>query len=428
MYTNFRYVVLVFLFIASLINYIDRAALSVLAPMVSEDLNLDPASLGIIFSSFAIGYAIFCFVGGYFADKFGPRKVFATAMGVWSLFAALTAFAFSFLSLFIIRIIFGAAEGPNGSVTNKTVSVWFPEKERARAVAISFAGNPLGGAIAAPIITAIALAAGWKVAFIILGLIGFVWVAAWLLIVKENPGQLKNITKEELNQLKSGVEAQPGNVATEADNKKLGFYLRQPTILFTAFAFFSYSYILFFFMTWFPSYLMTERGLDMKSMSIANTLPWIVGAIGLALGGFISDYIFKKTKKLLFSRKIVIVIGLLISAVCVGMTGLAASLSSALTLMSIGIFFMYITTSCYWAIIQDSVKGTNVGGVSGFVHFLANTAGIIAPTITGFVVQATGHYTGAFFLAGGLAILASILVSIFVKPMSEKLSTNKNIA
>ncbi|MCM3729353.1 MFS transporter [Neobacillus cucumis] len=417
MFKKYRYIILVLLFIASLINYIDRSALSVLAPMISKDLKLDPASLGIIFSSFAVGYALFCFVGGYFADKLGPRKVFAGAMGLWSLFAALTAFSFSFVSLFVIRIIFGAAEGPNGSATNKTLSVWFPEKERARAVAIAFAGNPLGGAISAPIITAIALAAGWKISFIILGLIGLIWVAAWLLIVKENPSQLKSITKEEIAELQASLHPEKGTA--EKDNKKLSFYLRQPSILFTAFAFFAYSYILFFFMTWFPSYLTSARHLDMKSMSYANTLPWIVGAIGLASGGFISDYIYKLTNKLLFSRKIIIVIGLLVSAVCVGMTGLASTLGSALALMSVGIFFMYITTSCYWAIVQDSVKGTNVGGVSGFVHFLANTAGIVAPSITGFVVQSTGSYTGAFFLAGGFAIVASILVYIFVKPMEK---------
>lgn len=417
MFRKYRYVVIVLLFIASLINYMDRSALSVLAPMVSKDLELNAAQMGIIFSSFAVGYALFCFIGGYLADKLGPRKVFAGAMGIWSLFAGLTAFSFSFVTLFIVRIIFGAAEGPNGSATNKTVSNWFPAKERARAISFSFAGNPIGGAISAPLITGIALVAGWRISFIILMLIGFVWLAAWLLLVKDHPHQVKRVTKEELAELKAGMQAESGE---KAQNKKLSFYLRQPAILFTALAFFAYSYILFFFMTWFPSYLTDVRNLDMKEMSIANTLPWIVGAIGLALGGFISDYVYKITNRLLFSRKIIIVVGLLISAVCISITGLADSVGSALALMSTGIFFMYITTSCYWAIVQDSVQGTNVGAVSGFVHLLANTAGIVAPTITGFMIQATGHYTGAFFLAGGLAITASLLVAIFVKPMKNK--------
>lgn len=424
MFKRYRYVILLLLFIASLINYIDRAALSILAPMVSEDLNLNAAQMGFLFSSFAIGYALFCFIGGYLADKLGPKKVFAGAMGIWSLFAGLTAFAFSFVSLFIVRIIFGAAEGPNGSATNKTVSNWFPANERARAVAISFSGNPIGGAIAAPIITSIALVGGWRISFIILAIIGFIWLAAWIILVKDHPYEIRRVTKQEINEIQGGMMAE---TEVKTENKKLGFYLRQPSILFTALAFFSYSYILFFFMTWFPSYLIDVRNLDMKTMSIANTLPWVVGAIGLALGGFLTDYIFKVTKKLLFSRKLVIVIGLLLSAICISLTGLVESIGSALALMSIGIFFMYITTSCYWAIVQDSVQGNNVGAVSGFVHLLANTAGIIAPTITGFIIQATGDYTGAFFLAGGLAIISSILVAIFVRPMRSK-NNEENMA
>lgn len=132
MYTNRRYFILILLFIASMINYIDRAALSILAPYITTDLNVNKAELGLIFSSFAIGYAVFCFVGGWLADKYGPRRIFAGSMGLWSLFAGLTCAAFNFASLFVIRVIFGAAEGPMGSVTNKTIVKWFPVKERAR--------------------------------------------------------------------------------------------------------------------------------------------------------------------------------------------------------------------------------------------------------------------------------------------------------
>lgn len=133
MYTNRRYFILILLFIASMINYIDRAALSILAPYITTDLNVNKAELGLIFSSFAIGYAVFCFIGGWLADKYGPRRIFAGSMGLWSLFAGLTCAAFNFASLFVIRVIFGAAEGPMGSVTNKTIVKWFPVKERARA-------------------------------------------------------------------------------------------------------------------------------------------------------------------------------------------------------------------------------------------------------------------------------------------------------
>ena len=402
MYTGRRYFILVLLFIASMINYIDRAALSILAPYITTDLNVNKAELGLIFSSFAIGYAVFCFVGGWLADKYGPRRIFAGAMGLWSLFAGLTCAAFNFTSLFIIRVIFGAAEGPMGSVTNKTIVKWFPARERARAVGVSFSGNPMGGAVSAPIVAASALAFGWRMTFVGMMLIGFVWVVVWLIATKGSEAP-----KEEAD-----ARTVAETVGNDLPDEKLSYYLKQPIILFTALAFFAYSYILFFFMTWFPSYLLDARGLNMRDMSIANVLPWLLGFVGLISGGFISDYIYKLTNNLLFSRKVIIVVGLIIAAICITASALVLNLYGAIALMSVGMFAMYVTTSCYWAIVQDTVKGNNVGSVSGFIHFLANLAGVFAPMLTGFIVQGTGQYYSAFYLVGALAIGSAVLVML----------------
>ncbi|HAV1938466.1 MFS transporter [Enterobacter hormaechei] len=402
MYTGRRYFILVLLFIASMINYIDRAALSILAPYITTDLNVNKAELGLIFSSFAIGYAVFCFVGGWLADKYGPRRIFAGAMGLWSLFAGLTCAAFNFTSLFIIRVIFGAAEGPMGSVTNKTIVKWFPARERARAVGVSFSGNPMGGAVSAPIVAASALAFGWRMTFVGMMLIGFVWVVVWLIATKGSEAP-----KEEAD-----ARTVAETVGNDLPDEKLSYYLKQPIILFTALAFFAYSYILFFFMTWFPSYLLDARGLNMRDMSIANVLPWLLGFVGLISGGFISDYIYKLTNNLLFSRKVIIVVGLIIAAICITASALVLNLYGAIALMSVGMFAMYVTTSCYWAIVQDTVKGNNVGSVSGFIHFLANLAGVFAPMLTGFIVQGTGQYYSAFYLVGALAIGSAVLLML----------------
>lgn len=150
-------------------------------------------------------------------------------------------------------------------------------------------------------------------------------------------------------------------------------------------------------MTRFPSYLLDARGLNMRDMSIANVLPRLLGFVGLISGGFISDYIYKLTNNLLFSRKVIIVVGLIIAAICITASALVLNLYGAIALMSVGMFAMYVTTSCYWAIVQDTVKGNNVGAVSGFIHFLANLAGVFAPMLTGFIVQGTGQYYSAFY-------------------------------
>jgi ACS family hexuronate transporter-like MFS transporter len=208
------------------------------------------------------------------------------------------------------------------------------------------------------------------------------------------------------------------NVAGEG-KLRLTFYLKQKTVLFTAFAFFSYNYILFFFLTWFPSYLVDARGLSVKDMSIITVIPWVLGFIGLALGGFVSDFFFKKFAKkgVLFSRKLVLVTCLFLSAVCIGLAGIVTTTVGAVTLVSLSVFFLYLTGAIYWAIINDVVDENNVGSVGGFMHFLANTAGIIGPTLTGYLVDTSGTYTVAFLLAGGLAIVASLTVIRFVRPI-----------
>lgn len=157
-------------------------------------------------------------------------------------------------------------------------------------------------------------------------------------------------------------------------------------------------------------------------MSVITVIPWILGFIGLAAGGFVSDYVYKKTtrKGVLFSRKVVLVSCLFSSAVLIGLAGLVTTTASAVTLVALSVFFLYLTGAIYWAVIQDVVDQNNVGSVGGFMHFLANTAGIIGPALTGFIVDRTGTFSGAFLLAGGLAVFASLAVIRFVRPIIGK--------
>jgi len=416
MFTKYRNKILVMLFASGVINYLDRSALSVAAPLITKEFNLTAAELGMIFSVFFIGYAIFNFVGGYLADKLGPRKVFIYAMTFWSLACGATALAWNFVSLLVVRALFGVGEGPISETVNKTVNNWFPKKERARAIGIGNCGQPLGGALSAPIVGFIAIHYGWRIAFVSIVILGIVWTLVWAKIATDYPHQNLKISKEEISEIEGDQEL----LSDVSENASLGFYLKQPIILFTALGFFAYNYILFFFLTWFPSYLVMAKHLSIKDMSLATVIPWVIGSIGLATSGILTDYIYNKTGKLLFSRKVVLVGGLLGAAVTVGLTGFASSVTAAVALMSIGICFLYLTGSIYWAIIQDNVRGSHVGGVGGFVHGLANISGIIAPTVTGFIVSSTGSFTSAFIVAGVLAVVAALMVALFVKPISCK--------
>ncbi|QWA13021.1 MFS transporter [Sodalis ligni] len=417
MFRNLRWTIVFLLFLVYMINYIDRVALSITVPMIEKDLTINAEQFGLIFGSFFFGYALFNFLGSLATDRFGPKLVMGLAVTLWSIFCGLTAFATGFWSMMILRVLFGMAEGPICASANKTINGWFPKKQAATAMGFLSAGSPLGGAVSGPIVGYLALAFGWRPAFIAICVIGLVWMAGWLFFAADNPSRSKRVSEEErllVNQMKAEVISADEELAQSAHG--LGYYLRQPIILVTAFAFFCYNYILFFFLSWFPSYLVQAHNLNIKEMSLTTMIPWIVGFVGLALGGWISDRIFQLTGRLLLSRKIVLVVSLFAAAICVALAGMVSSVVPAVVLMSVSIFFLYITGAIYWAIIQDVVHKSRVGGASGFIHLIGSVSGIVGPVATGYIVQHTGKFDSAFVLAGVVAALGALLVLVVIKP------------
>ena len=411
--SRMRWLVGSLMFLGGMINYLDRSALGVAAPLISRDLHLGPAALGVVFSAFSLGYAPFCFVGGYLSDRFGPKRVMTTAMIGWSMFCGLTAAAVGLGSLLAIRVVFGFAEGPIGSTSNKVVRNWFPHREQASAISLANAGTPLGAALSGPVVGFAAVAFGWRAAFVVIMLIGFAWLLAWVPLVTDRPRDNRRVAPAELAVIVEGQAAQPAD--DPAQGGRLSALLLRPAVLATGFAFFGYSCILFFFLTWFPSYLGIARHLSLKSMSIVSTIPWLLGFVGLAAGGPLSDLIFRWTGQALLARKIVLVGGLLAAAIAIALAGTAQTATGAVALMAAAVFCMYLTGNTYWAVILDTVPAARVGGVGGFVHFIANCGGIVAPLVTGFIVQATGSFISAFLLTGAIAVLGALGVAVFVR-------------
>src|SRR5919199_613931 len=257
MYARLRWFIIALLFIGGAVSYLDRAALSIAAPLVAKDLQLDPARLGIVFSSFFFGYALFCFVRGWASDRMGPKNVFTLAMTVWSVFCGLTAAATGLVSLLLIRVVFGMGEGPFSSTANKLVSNWFPRQEQASAVGMANAGQPLGAALAGPVVGFIAVSFGWRMSFIAIAAIGLLWVVGWMLLATDRPDQHRWL---DLAARARVVQERTRRAAAPA--LPLGTYLRRPAILATGFAFFGYAYILYFFLSWFPTYLTMSQGLS----------------------------------------------------------------------------------------------------------------------------------------------------------------------
>lgn len=402
------------LFVGGMINYLDRSALSVAAPLLSRDLGIEPAALGIVFSAFFIGYAPSCFLGGWAADRYGPRLVFLVTMAVWSLFCGLTAVAYSIGFLIVIRVLFGVGEAPFTTTANKLISEWFPRREAGTAIGFANAGTPLGGAISGPIVGFMAVAYGWRMAFICITVISAIWIVAWFFMGRDKPEQHPRVTPQELSFIRSDA---PEEAPAEA-RLPLGFYLRQPAVIATGVAFFGYAYLLYFFLSWFPSYLSMAHGLNIRQMGLVSAIPWGIGFLGLVGSGFTVDLVFRRTGRALFSAKLVLVLGLLGAAVCVGVAGLVTTVEAAVALMAIAVFCMYMTATTYWTIMLDTVEKPRLGSVGGFVHFIANCAGIVAPSLTGVLVE-YGSFTAAFAFAAAFLVLGGLGVALFVRPFAH---------
>jgi sugar phosphate permease len=410
-----RWQIIILLFAAGVINYLHRAALGIAAPLLAAELKLSTAQMGVVFSSFFVGYAFFNFVGGWAADRFGAKRIISTAMAAWSTSCALTALAVGFKSLVLYRVIFGAAEGPFVAVTNKVVNTWFPHREVATAIGVVFCGTPLGGALAGPIVGFIALQWGWRAAFVAAGAMGFVWLVLWMAMARETPREAPGISPAELAEIETNRPP-----VHEPVKLPLTHYLAQPAVLATAIAYFAYNYILYFFLTWFPSYLVRQQHLSLESTSLASALPWCMGMVGQLLGGTISDAIMRRTGRPLFTRKLVLGICLGVSGLCVGFAGLVATASGAVALMAVAVLFLYLSGTGYWGILQDIIPSRAMGSVGGFVHCIANISGIVGPALTGLLVAATGTFASSFLLGTAVAIAGVLAVLVFVSEKSEQ--------
>jgi ACS family hexuronate transporter-like MFS transporter len=416
MKTRYRWVVAALLFFAGMLNYLDRAALSVVAPIIKRDLHIGDAQMGLLFSSFFIGYCVFCFVGGWAADRYGPKKVFMLAAGFWSLFCGATALAGSFATLMVARVAFGLAEGPMGTTTNKSIANWFPRREAGRAVGLTNAGQPLGAAIAAPVVGLVALRYGWRISFVVIALLGFVWMAFWWRCFRDNPADHAAVSADEVTLINSDrLSPEALQAASVGAREGVMRYLLSVPVLGVAVAFFSFNYILYFFLSWLPSYFADYQHLDLKHMSVIGILPWLGATLGFVLGGVFSDALYKRTGNVLFARKAVIMIGLGMAALCVLLVSRVSSLAPAVALIAVASLFAFMTPQACWSLLQDIVPGERIGATGGFVHLLANLAGILSPGITGFMVQYGAGYSSAFALASALGAAGVIVMWLAVR-------------
>jgi ACS family hexuronate transporter-like MFS transporter len=420
---RFRFAVLATNILVLILNYGDRAAIGVAAPLIIKEFGFNLSTMGFILSAFALSYAPACFLGGWSSDRFGPRKVMALAVAWWSLLTAATAGCFNLATFLIQRLCFGLGEGPQGSVTARTMSNWFPQREYATAVGLSFAANPLGAAIGTPIVAGLLVWSNnnWRVPFLVLGAVGLCIAALWYIVVRDHPEQHPLVTEHEQRYIAEGgfaeptVERLPDDAAEEAV-PGIGFYVRQTAVWGNALAFFGFSWILFMFLSWYPVFLVQQHHINLKSLAWAGSIPWIAGAVGTALGGYLSDVVARRTSAPFATRKWAAVICLAAGAILTVFVSGVSTTFDAVALLTVALLMLYLSNVQFFALVRDSVHPKRLGAITGFVHFCANLAAIIAPTVTGFVVQDLKSWELAFGLATGIALVGALALALARRP------------
>ncbi|WP_392566595.1 MFS transporter [Utexia brackfieldae] len=402
---------------AIVINYLDRTVMSAAAPMISRDLQISPQAMGWIMSAFFLSYALCQIPAGFIADRFGQRKTLAGSVGWWSVATGATALATSPAGFIFARIFMGMGEAAaypcNGGVTAK----WFPDKERGRVTALFDSGSRFGTAFAMPLVVWIIASLGWHAAFYICGALGLLWVVWWLKVYHD-PEQHPRITQAELKYIRDGQAKKEG-----IDNiQPMKWYqlLKYRNVIAMCLGFFMLNYAVYFFITWFPSYLMTERGLSLKEMGFMAMLPPLCGILGQWFGGWFTDFVYIRTHNLSLARKINLVGGMLI-ATSISFAGLVDSLAVMMLLLCISYVGLAFAGSAIWCLPGDIAPRNMTSVLGGIQNTVSNCGGILGPIVTGYIIAANGgSFTYALIISGsacGVGALVYLLLLKEIKPI-----------
>ncbi len=386
--TRKRYNILALVFITVVINYLDRTNISVAAIGIREEMNITEVQMGLVFSAFAWTYSILQIPGGILVDYVRARILYPVILLLWSVATLLQGFVSSLGAFIGLRAAIGVFEAPSYPTNNKIVTSWFPEKERASAIAIYTSGQFIGLAFLTPVLYGIQNAYGWRGLLIISGVLGIIWAGVWYVLYRD-PQRHQTISEEEKTYITEGggiivkegaeeegqVKFTPSDLLEAFRHPKLwGIYLGQ----------FCLGSLFMFFLTWFPVYLVDYRGMDFIKAGFVSTIPYIAAFCGVLLAGFSSDYFIRKGVSPERSRKGPILVGMLLSCAIVG-ANYTESPVLIITFLAIA-FFGNGLASITWVFVSLLAPIRLIGLVGGVFNFIGGLAGVITPIVVGALI------------------------------------------
>lgn len=407
--TSVRHGILIFLFLATVFNYADRATLSVVAPIMSKELGFDPEALGLAFSAFGISYVIMQIPGGWLLDKYGSRLVYGCALIGWSIVTmfqgTIYLFASPLIILVILRLLMGAIEAPAFPANSRLSVQWFPNKERGFVTAVYQAAQYISLGIVTPLMTLILHNMSWHYVFYYIGAIGVVLGIVWLAKIRD-PLQHKKINQQELDYIREGGgEPELGNAKKSekislaqiksvcVNRMMIGVYIGQ----------FCVTSITWFFLTWFPTYLYQAKGMSILKVGFIASIPAIAGFIGGLMGGVFSDWLLKRGYSLTTARKFPVICCMLLSCVIV-VANYTSSEVVVIAAMSLA-FFAKGFGNLGWCVLSDTSPKEVLGIAGGVFNMCGNLASIITPLVIGVILSSTQSFDYAILYVGSMGLI-----------------------
>ncbi len=414
--TRHRYVVMLMIFVCVVITYLDRSNISITASAMRHELGIDTVRMGWILSAFGWTYAFCQIPGGWLVDRIRPRYFYPGILILWSVATACLGIAGSFVSLFAIRLLIGALEAPSYMINNMVVTSWFPDRERGGAIGFYISGQFIGLAFLQPLLVWLVVEHGWRAVFYTTGIGGALWGLIWL-IAYRTPRESRRANAAEIAYMEAGgALVDLGSVETRKERRKVSLadiatvfkYKKLWGVYIGQFAVTSSQW---FFLTWFPTYLVEFRHLSILKSGIYVSLPFIAAFVGVQLAGFLSDRILRSGYSLGTARKSPIIFGLLLSSAIIGANFVDAP-EYVIAFMCVA-FFGNGMASIGWSLISSVAPRQLIGLTGGTFNFISNLSGITTPLIIGYLAQGGNFAPGLTYIAivaviGALAYILMI--------------------
>jgi ACS family D-galactonate transporter-like MFS transporter len=403
-----RFLIMALLFVTVVINYLDRSNLSIAAPSIAGEFGLHPVQLGIVFSAFGWTYTPLQIPGGWLVDRVHPRVLYPLTILCWSIATLSLGLSTGFVMLIVLRMVVGLFEVPSFLINNRIATTWFGERERATCIAVYTSAEFVGLAFLTPLLAWLKVSFGWPAVFFFTGVIGLIWSYSFRRSYHD-PAEFPGVNQAEIELIRSsgGIPDLSHRITkrhaarTGSLLRDLGVVLGRRKLWGIYFGHFAWGTTSTFFLTWFPTYLVTYRHLDFIKAGFYASLPFLGAFIGVLCSGTLSDWMYRRGFSLSVARKTPIIGGLALSSSIIG----ANFVDRPALILSLA-FFANGLASIHWSLVSATAPERLIGLTSGMFNGIGGLAGISAPIIIGFLLRG-GDFTRPLTFIACIALLGA---------------------